>query len=66
MTFELCGRVFFEFPVRHTACAAGTIEPFVAKPSGSTAVSGVVRHEGFIAVGRDTGLVTHDVDGLIP
>ena len=64
MTSELRGCVFFEFPVRHTACATGAIEPFVAKPSGSAAVSGVVGHEGFIAVGRDAGLVTHAVDGL--
>ena len=64
MTSELCGGVFFEFPVRDTTCAAGTVEPFVAKPSCSTAVSGVVHHECFIAMGRDAGLVTHDVDCL--
>ena len=64
MTFELRGIVFFEFPIRHTACTAGTIEPFVPKPSGSAAVSGVVGHEGFVAMGRDAGLITHDVDGL--
>jgi hypothetical protein len=64
VTFELRGGIFFEFPVRHAACAAGTFEPFVAKPSGSSAVSGVVHHEGFIAMGRDAGLVAQDVDGF--
>jgi len=64
MTSELCGRVFFEFPIRDAACAAGTVEPFVSKPSCSAAVSGVVHHERFVAVRCDTGLVTHCIDGF--
>ena len=64
MTSELCGRIFFEFPLRDTACAAGTIEPFVAKPSCCTAISGIVHHKYFITMGRDTRLVTHDFDGF--
>ena len=64
MTPELCGCIFFEFPLRDTAGATGAIEPFIAKPSCCPAISGVVYHECFIAVGRDTGLITHDVDGF--
>jgi hypothetical protein len=64
VTSELCGSVFFEFPVRYATRAAGTIEPFVSEPPCSATVSGVVGHERFVAVGCDTGLVTHDFDGL--
>ena len=64
MPFELCGGIFFEFPVRYTACATSPFEPFIAKPSCRTAVSGVVDHEGLVAMGRDLGLLTQDVDGF--
>lgn len=64
MTPELRGCVFFEFPVWYATCAAGTVEPFVSKPSGSATISGVVGHEYFVAVGCDTSLVTHDFDSF--
>ena len=62
MTSELRGGIFFEFPVWYATCAACTVEPFVSKPPCSAAVSGVVGHERFVAVGCDTSLVTHDFD----
>ena len=64
MTLELGGCIFFEFPVRHTAGGTGTLEPFVSKPSCGTAVSGIVDHERFVAMGRDPGLVAHYINGL--
>ena len=64
MTLEFGIVVFGQLPVGNAAFAANTFEPFVSKPPGGTTVSGVVHHKCFITMGRDTGLVTHDMDGF--
>ena len=57
------GGIFFQLPVRNTARAARSFEPFVPQPPCSTAVAGIVDHKGAVAVGRDPGLVAHLFDG---
>ena len=64
MAPEMRGGVFFQLPLGHAAGRADPFEPFVTQPSCRPAVSGVVDHEGFIAVGGNAGLVTRDFDGL--
>jgi hypothetical protein len=62
MALEVGGRIFGEFPLGNAADTAGSFEPFVSKPAGCSAVSGIGDHEGFVAMGRNPGLVAHDLD----
>ena len=66
MALEVGGRIFGEFPVGNAADAAGAFEPFVSKPAGGSAVSGIGDHKGLVAMGRNPGLVAHDLDCLDP
>ncbi len=59
---ELRGGIFFELPLGQAAVRADPFEPFVAQPSCGPAVSGVVDHEGLVAVGGDAGLIAHGFD----
>ena len=61
---EMRRGIFLQFPLGYAAGRTNPFEPFVAKPSCGPAVSGVVHHEGFVAVGGDPGLFTHGFDGL--
>ena len=54
--------VFLQFPLGQAAGRANPLEPFVAQPSRGPAVSGVVDHEGFVAVGGDPGLIPKLLD----
>jgi hypothetical protein len=62
MALEVGGRVFGEFPVGNTANRAGSFEPFVSQPAGGSAVSGIGDQKGLVAVGRNPGLISHDLD----
>jgi hypothetical protein len=62
MAFEVGGRIFGEFPIGNAADTAGSFEPFVSKPAGGSTVSGIGDHKGFVAMGRNPGLVPHDLD----
>jgi len=62
MTFKLSGRVFFKLPFGNPANPAYTFEPLVSQPPGGAAVTGIVYHEGFVAVGGNPGLVSEFFD----
>jgi hypothetical protein len=64
MTLEMGGRIFGEFPLGNAADTASSFEPFVSEPAGGSTVSGIGDHEGFVAMGRNPGLVAHDFDCL--
>jgi len=64
MALELSSRIFGEFPVGNTANTAGSLEPLVSQPAGGSAVSGIGNHESLVAMGRNPGLVAHDLDCL--
>ena len=57
------GGIFFQLPVWNAACAARALEPFVPEPPGGAAVSGVVDHKNTVAVGGDSGLISHLFNG---
>ena len=62
MALEVGGRIFGEFPVGNAADTASSFEPFVSKPAGCSAVSGIGNHKGLVAMGRNPGLIAHDLD----
>jgi hypothetical protein len=64
MALEVGGRIFFELPLGNTADTARPLEPLVSKPAGCPAVSGIGNYEGLVAMGRNPGLITCDIDGL--
>ena len=64
MTLELCGRVFFQLPVRNPANAANAFKPFIPEPPNGAAISGIIDNEGFIAVRRDFGLISDFANGF--
>ena len=64
MALEVGGRILGEFPVGNTANTASPLKPLISKPAGCPAVSGIGDDEGLVAMGRNPGLVTRDVDGL--
>jgi hypothetical protein len=62
MALEVGGRIFGELPVGNAADTAGSFEPFVSKPAGRSAVSGIGDHKGLVAMGRNPGLIAHHLD----
>ena len=64
MTLELGGRILLQFPVRYAAYTANALKPFISEPSDGAAIPGIVYDEGFIAVGRDFGLISHRANGF--
>ena len=63
MSFKACGRVLFQLPFGNTADTTGSGKPFIAKPAGRPAVSGVHDQKHFVAVGCNSGLIADNVDG---
>jgi len=66
MALELGGRIFSEFPLGNAANSARPFEPLVSQPAGGPAVSGIGDDEGLVAMGRNPGLIAHDLDLLDP
>ena len=64
MSFEISGCKFFHLPIGNAAGPANTSNPFVSEPASRPAVSGVFNHKGFVAVRRDSGLISHAVNRL--
>ncbi len=64
MAFKLSGCIFFQLPVGHAANSANIRDPFIAKPPGGSASSGIVDHECLVAVGGDLSLVPQFLDGF--
>ena len=64
MTFKTRSRELRHLPFRNPAGAAGSGKPFVAKPAGRPAVSGVYDHKHLVAMGCDSGLIADNVNGL--
>jgi hypothetical protein len=62
MALEVGGRIFGEFPFGNTANPAGSFEPFVSKPAGCPAVSGIGDDKALVAMGRNPGLIAGDID----
>ena len=64
MALEVGGRIFGEFPVGNAADTAGSFEPFISKPAGGSAVSGIGDQKSLVAMSRDPGLIAHDLNCL--
>ena len=58
MPLELGGRILLQLPVRYAADSANAFKPFISEPSDGAAIPGIIDNEGFIAVGRDFGLIS--------
>ena len=62
MALEVGGRILGQFPFGNTANPAGPFEPFISKPAGCSAVSGIVDDKTLVAMGRNPGLIAGDID----
>ena len=63
MTAKFGGIVFFQLPVRDSALGTDGDKPLVAQPSSGPGVQGVADDEFLVAMGGESGLVAHDLNG---
>ena len=63
MAFKTGGRVLCQLPFGNSADTTGSGKPFIAKPAGRPAVSGIHDQKHLVAVGCNSCLITENVDG---